>query len=106
LHCTSGFIYQWRSKAPGFVLRTRPLELSTPLRILRQICNPHGIATTLETIATSLLVVDALGLKTPDFGPYNRVRVVDNVQAIGTDLQRDCDGPSAQRLYQMRTDLG
>jgi hypothetical protein len=32
--------------------------------------------------------------------------VVDDVQAIGIDFQRNRPGPSAERLYQMRPDLG
>jgi hypothetical protein len=32
--------------------------------------------------------------------------VVDDVQAFGIDFQRDCRGPAAEWLHQMRSDLG
>jgi hypothetical protein len=32
--------------------------------------------------------------------------MVDNVPAIGTDIERDRHGPAAGRLHQMRPDLG
>ncbi len=47
----------------------------------------------------------------PDFGPYKHravgtVGVVDDVQAIGTDYERNRARPVAERLHQMRPDLG
>jgi hypothetical protein len=48
------------------------------------------------------------GLKMPDFGSYGGRcgECVDNVSAVGTDFRRGCHGAIAQRLHQMRANLG
>ena len=43
----------------------------------------------------------------PDLERYSRGwEMVDNVPAIGTDIERDRHGAAAGRLHQMRPDLG
>ena len=43
----------------------------------------------------------------PDLERYSRGwGMVDNVPAIGTDIERDRHGAAAGRLHQMRPDLG